>query len=100
MDRPSLDALHADPKNWRWGMFYFSREDPRMLVPKRVAGLGWTVNFARPLTIPFFLVLLGFAWGAVRIAKELGFSGNALLVLKVGLVIAILALCHRMAKHR
>lgn len=32
---------------WKWGVFYWNREDPRVLVPKRY-GWGWTFNFARP----------------------------------------------------
>jgi hypothetical protein len=45
------DELHADPANWKWGIFYFSREDRRIVVPKRIRGLGWTINFARPEAI-------------------------------------------------
>ncbi len=31
--------------HWRLGVFYFNRQDPRLLVPKR-HGFGWTLNFA------------------------------------------------------
>jgi uncharacterized membrane protein len=50
---------HADPNNWKWGVFYFNREDKRLLVPKRIALLGWTINFANPRSILFFLVFIG-----------------------------------------
>ena len=34
-----------NPNHWRLGIFYFNRQDPRLLVPKR-RGFGWTLNFA------------------------------------------------------
>lgn len=51
---------------WKLGIFYFNRHDPAMFVEKRF-GIGWTVNFARPIgwillaavvAIPFALGLL------------------------------------------
>lgn len=38
---------HNDPKNWKLGIFYFNMDDPRILPPKRIKQLGWTLNFAR-----------------------------------------------------
>jgi len=38
----------ATPSPWRFGFFYFNRDDPRLLVPKRSPGLGWTINCAQP----------------------------------------------------
>jgi uncharacterized membrane protein len=37
---PNDNANH-----WRLVIFYFNRQDRRLLVPKR-HGLGWTLNFA------------------------------------------------------
>jgi uncharacterized membrane protein len=37
-----------DDRLYRWGLFYFNRDDPALFVPKRF-GIGWTVNMARPL---------------------------------------------------
>ncbi|PRY15943.1 DUF5808 domain-containing protein [Kineococcus rhizosphaerae] len=33
-----------DDRFWRAGLFYVNRDDPALLVPKRV-GVGWTLNF-------------------------------------------------------
>ena len=33
---------------WKWG-FYYNPGDPRILVPKRMAGMGWTINIGRPV---------------------------------------------------
>lgn len=47
-----------DPKNWVWGMFYFNTEDHRILPPKRIKWMGWTVNFANVKSILFMTILL------------------------------------------
>ncbi|WP_199425952.1 DUF1648 domain-containing protein [Thermaerobacillus caldiproteolyticus] len=44
------ETLWVDYDNdeyWKWGMFYFNRNDPSLFVEKRF-GIGLTVNFARP----------------------------------------------------
>ena len=53
------ELWHRDPSNWRAGVFYFNRKDPRLIVPKRNPMLGWTLNFANPLT---YLILLFLAF--------------------------------------
>jgi uncharacterized membrane protein len=51
------DIWHADPQNWKWGIFYYNPEDNRLLPPKKIKSMGWTVNFANPWSI---LVMLMF----------------------------------------
>jgi uncharacterized membrane protein len=36
-----------DDDCWKAGLIYVNRDDPAILVPKRV-GIGWTINFGRP----------------------------------------------------
>ena len=55
--KETLDQWHRDPNNWKWGLFYFNKQDKRLLPPKKLAALGWTVNFANPLSI---LILITF----------------------------------------
>src|SRR5699024_12602198 len=43
-----------DDEHWKFGIFYFTPQDPALFVEKRF-GIGWTNNFARPLS----WVLLG-----------------------------------------
>lgn len=45
-----------EDKYWILGQIYFNRKDPTIFVEKRF-GIGWTVNFARPITWILFLVL-------------------------------------------
>jgi len=33
---------------WKWGL-YNNPNDPRLFVPKRIAGMGWTINMAKPI---------------------------------------------------
>lgn len=47
-----------DDSNWKWGIFYYNKNDKRILPPKRNKSLGWTVNFANPLSILFMLLII------------------------------------------
>jgi uncharacterized membrane protein len=33
---------------WRFGVFYYDRDNERLMVPKRLPSLGWTINFGHP----------------------------------------------------
>jgi uncharacterized membrane protein len=61
MDNPSQETLekwHKDPNNWKWGMFYYNKEDKRLLPPKRLKWMGLTVNFAnRNSTLLFVFII-------------------------------------------
>ena len=52
------DAWHADPKNWKWGDFYYNPEDRRLFPPKRNKWAGWTVNFANPYSVFVSVILI------------------------------------------
>lgn len=47
-----------DPDNWKWGEFYFNKEDKRIFPPKRNKYLGWTINFANPKSYIAFILLV------------------------------------------
>lgn len=49
-----------DPKNWKFCFFYFNPEDKRIFPPKRISGIGWTINFANPKSIVAFLIMIAF----------------------------------------
>jgi uncharacterized membrane protein len=50
------DKWHADPKNRKFGILYFNKEDRRIIVPKRINILGWTLNLANPIV---YVILIG-----------------------------------------
>ncbi|MFI0490991.1 DUF5808 domain-containing protein [Flavobacterium sp.] len=59
-DNPSQETLEKwskDPNNWIWGIFYYNKEDKRLMPPKRIPWTGWTVNFANRNSVIF---LIGF----------------------------------------
>ncbi len=59
-EKPSKETYKKwlnDPTNWRFGIFYYNKEDKRLLPPKRTPSMGWTVNFANPYSI---LLMVGF----------------------------------------
>ena len=36
-----------DLTNYKFGVFYFNKQDERTIVPKRARYMGWTFNFAK-----------------------------------------------------
>lgn len=58
-DKPSKETLEKwskDPNNWIWGMFYYNKEDKRLLPPKQNPVMGWTVNFANTNSVLSFII--------------------------------------------
>ncbi len=55
LDNELLNRMSRDPGYWR-GPLYFNRKDPRLSVPKLEPSLGWTLNFAHPVT---YIVVIG-----------------------------------------
>lgn len=65
-EKPAKETLRKwseDPSNWKWGMFYYCREDQRIFPPKRIPWMGWTINFANTKSVIAFIVLLIIALG-------------------------------------
>jgi uncharacterized membrane protein len=53
-----LNDPTSDSGNYKWGIFYNNRKDPRVFVPKRF-GMGYTLNFGKSyVTAGFVLILL------------------------------------------
>ncbi|MGC4378062.1 DUF5808 domain-containing protein [Fictibacillus sp. Mic-4] len=47
-----------DDRHWKLGIFYFNPDDPAVWMEKRF-GIGWTLNFARPLSwLILFMILV------------------------------------------
>jgi uncharacterized membrane protein len=64
------NVWHNDPANWKWGLFYYNKNDKRIFPPKRIAALGWTVNFANPYSILVMLGIIFFILAFVTIIKR------------------------------
>ncbi len=98
MSQEDLNLFHADPANWRWSIFYVCRQDPRLIVPKRIQGLGWTLNFGRPMAAPFFLFIVALIPGGVALARFFGAGAEARLAIKLLLAACIIILCYWLAR--
>lgn len=71
-EKPSKETLerwHKDSNNWKFGFFYFNKEDSRIFPPKRLAQFGWTVNFANPISILAILAIISAAILITKIRK-------------------------------
>jgi uncharacterized membrane protein len=56
--KETFEKWHNDPSNWKAGFIYYNKADKRLFPPKRW-GIGWTINFANPLSI-LTMFALGF----------------------------------------
>lgn len=55
-----IKQWHNDPNNWKWRLFYYNKEDSRLLVDKPNPNLGSTINFAHPKAYLFFAGMICF----------------------------------------
>jgi uncharacterized membrane protein len=66
--RETLENWHKDPNNWKWGWIYYNKKDKRIFPPKRNKIMGWTVNFANPISI---FTLIGLTIAIIIISRYL-----------------------------
>ena len=71
MTRDELDSLWRDRRHWTTGV-YRCLADPRVVVPKRIRWMGWTINFAHPWAWPTLWLSLLIAVGPVLTMLALG----------------------------
>lgn len=57
LEKEILYSMSNNPSNWN-GMFYVNRKDPRIIIPKRLPSLGWTLNFGHPVSFVFMGALV------------------------------------------
>ena len=59
-NQEQTNKWRLDPNNWKWHMFYFNKEDSRLLVDKPNPNYGVTFNFASPKAYMFLLGMICF----------------------------------------
>ena len=59
LSKETTDKWLKDSKNWKFGSFYYNKEDNRLFPQKRIPWMGWTINFANWKSIVSFAVLFG-----------------------------------------
>lgn len=61
MENPeTLKEWKENPKYWKWGLFYYNKEDKRLIVDKPNPNYGATFNFAHRNSYLFFIGILCF----------------------------------------
>lgn len=58
-ERGKTISVNDDDKYWKLGSFYVNKDDPALFVEKRF-GIGWTLNFGRPMSFVLMGVLVVF----------------------------------------
>lgn len=61
------DEIENDDNNWKWGLFYYNPNDPKLMVPKRF-GIGWTFNFGHTMAYVIMGLILAFIIGDILYA--------------------------------
>jgi hypothetical protein len=56
--RDKLERLWRDPVNWKRGLIYSCKDDPRIVVPKKQKWRGWTINFAHRRATPTLTLMI------------------------------------------
>ena len=72
----TLELLWSDPANWKLGFIYCSKDDPRVIVPKRQKWRGWTINFAHHYAIPALILILVFVSLPLSLLAAYGLVGT------------------------
>ena len=68
-NQEQYDKWHSDPGNWKAGIIYYNPDDKRYFPPKRVSGMGWTINFANPYSVLAFMGLFVLILVIINIIK-------------------------------
>lgn len=51
-----------DNSHWKFGIFYYNKDDKRIFCPKRIPMMGWTINFANPYSIIIISLIVAVAF--------------------------------------
>ena len=93
------EAMRIDPANWKLGIVYYCKDDPRFIV-RNLLPFGWTWNFGQrkvyiaiPTAIVAFLAPPYLAWQmGVRSILTIG-------IIAVVAIIAIVLVASRLAQE-
>jgi hypothetical protein len=92
MTPEGLEALRRDPQNQKWGLYY-CKADPRVIVPKRLKWMGWTINAARPSALLVVLFTFAIVVVPVFLVRASGGGNGAVLVAIAASSAVICLLC-------
>ena len=93
MTREEIEACWKDPRNRKWGVFYYCKADPRAIVPKRLKWMGWTINAARPSAIPVLLLLLAILAAPILVVEAKGAGNGTVLITGAASITVVCLVC-------
>ena len=70
-DNEQWERWKNDPSKWKWGLFYYNKEDKRLVVPKKIEAMGITFNFAHKAAFPISLLIIVCVVAMVTFATRL-----------------------------
>ena len=99
MTPEELEACWKDPGNRRCGVYY-CKADPRVIVPKHLKWMGWTINFAHPSAIPVMLLTLAIVVVPVLFVRAWDGGIEAVLAAIVISTAAVCLLCSYLSSSK
>jgi hypothetical protein len=100
MTPEEIEACWKDPDNYKWGILYCCKADPRAIVPRRLKWMGWTVNVAHRSTIPITLLLLGILLVPIFVVRVLGGGSGMVLLAGVASITVLCLVCAYLSSPR
>ncbi len=89
MTGDNLEKLWGDNKNWPFPGIYYCKDDPRIVIPKQRKWAGFSLNWARPMAIPFLLGVFAVFGSPFFIEMYLGCSSPKTFVLTFLVILAV-----------
>jgi hypothetical protein len=96
LPRGTLDRLWTDPDNWLPLGLYYCKDDPRIIVPKKIRAFGWTMNFAHTWVWAALLILIISAIVPIIYLKSTYNPAGTALFLTVW-VVSLVVICRMMS---
>jgi uncharacterized membrane protein len=81
--REAASSVEVDPAKWRFSSLYVDPHDPALFVPTR-RGVGWTLNFGRPLAIALIIAVLAVGIGGPFLLARAVLWNGAFAMLRLG----------------
>lgn len=93
------EAMRTDPANWKLGIIYYCKDDPRIIV-RTLLPVGWTWNFGqRKVYLAISIAIAGFL-GPPWLAWQMGVRSILTLgVIAAAALIAIVFLASHLARE-
>lgn len=100
MHKEEIDLLWQDKNNWKRIGFYSCQRDPRIIVPKRIKWMGWTINFAHPLAIPTIFIIILLSVGPTLFVLFFTYPTVDSIIWTLGAsIIAVVSLCYYLSSR-